>query len=170
MGVRRGKGGSLRHGQGQGLGTGLSLRQRRLTGIILILYSIALLYWMFIGFGRSFNMGGPLQYNLVPLETIRLFLDLDNRLPLSDRLVNLAGNVVVFMPFGYLIPTLKTRLNSLPALALYTVPCILLLEILQMLLHAGSFDTDDVLLNVLGVWAGCGLLRLTGMINRKKEN
>lgn len=128
-----------------------------LTGAILTLYSATVIYWMFIGFGREVHTEGPLQYNLVPLRTVLLYFDLGNGLSLTSRLVNLLGNVVVFIPFGFLTPLLKLRFISLLRISLYVVPCILLLESLQMLLHVGSFDIDDLLLNLLGVWAGYGL-------------
>lgn len=133
---------------------------RGLTGSILTLYSVILIYWMFLGFGRQVHTGGPMQYNLVPLRTVFLYFDMGNGLSLTSRLVNLLGNVGVFIPFGFLIPFLQLRQVSLLRISLYAVPCILLLEILQMLLHVGSFDIDDLLLNLLGIWTGYGFYRL----------
>jgi len=37
-----------------------------------------------------------------------------------------------------------------------------------MLLHVGSFDIDDLLLNMLGVWTGYGLFRVISC-KRNKE-
>lgn len=139
-----------------------------LTRVVLTLYSATVIYWMFIGFGREVHTGGPLQYNLVPLRTVSLYFNLDNGLSLINRLVNLLGNVVVFIPFGFLSPLVKTRPISWLRISLYAVPCILLLECLQMLLHVGSFDIDDLLLNMLGVWTGYGLFRVISF-RRNKE-
>ncbi|WHY21700.1 VanZ family protein [Paenibacillus sp. G2S3] len=139
-----------------------------LTRVVLTLYSATVIYWMFIGFGREVHTGGPLQYNLVPFRTVSLYFNLDNGLSLINRLVNLLGNVVVFIPFGFLSPLVKTRPISWPRISLYAVPCILLLECLQMLLHVGSFDIDDLLLNMLGVWTGYGLFRVISF-RRNKE-
>ncbi|WP_379133601.1 VanZ family protein [Paenibacillus sp. sgz500958] len=144
-------------------------RLRRISCSLLLIYGAALLYWMFIGFGRSAQAGGALKYNLIPLQTIGFYLDSGNSLSFMDRVINLAGNIGVFIPLGYLLPLSSPRLNSLSNLALFAVPSILLLELLQMLLRAGSFDIDDLLLNLLGIWAGCCLLRIIKMI-RTKEN
>jgi len=134
---------------------------RALTGLVFILYTAAVIYWMYIGFGRRIHTGGSLQYNLVPLKTVRLFLDFGNGLSLMDRSVNLIGNVVVFVPFGFMLPMLFVRLLSWLRLTVYVVFIILILEMLQMVLHVGSFDVDDLLLNLLGIWAGYILLRLS---------
>lgn len=139
-----------------------------LTRVVLTLYSATVIYWMFIGFGREVHTGGPLQYNLVPFRTVSLYFNLDNGLSLINRLVNLLGNVVVFIPFGFLSPLVKTRPISWLRISLYAVPCILLLECLQMLLHVGSFDIDDLQLNMLGVWTGYGLFRVISF-RRNKE-
>jgi len=133
---------------------------RGLTWAVLTLYSATVIYWMFLGFGRVVHTEGPLHYNLVPLRTVFLYFDLGNELSLSSRMVNLLGNVVVFIPFGFLTPLLRSSRIPLLKISLYAIPCILLLECLQMLLHVGSFDIDDLLLNLIGVWAGYGLNRL----------
>ncbi|WP_081389738.1 VanZ family protein [Paenibacillus odorifer] len=139
-----------------------------LTRVVLTLYSATVIYWMFLGFGREVHTGGPLQYNLVPLRTVSLYFNLDNGLSLINRLVNLLGNVVVFIPFGFLWPLVKTRSISWLRISLYAVPCILLLECLQLLLHVGSFDIDDLLLNMLGVWIGYGLFRVISFKSNKE--
>lgn len=132
--------------------------------MLLILYSAAVMYWMFIGFGRNSHSGGPLQYNIEPFRTIKLYVDLENGVSFTARLINLLGNVAVFIPFGLLLPLLNRKLGSIIALTLCMAPCILLLEALQMLLRLGSFDIDDLMLNLLGVWTGYIVLRLRGQL------
>lgn len=139
---------------------------RGLTRTGLVLYSVIVLYWMFLGFGREAHMGGPLQYNLVPLRTISLYFDLSNGLSIISRFINLLGNIVVFIPFGILVPLAKTRPIAWIRITLYAVLSILLLECLQMLLHVGSFDIDDLLLNLIGIWVGYGLI-CKGFISKK---
>jgi glycopeptide antibiotics resistance protein len=127
--------------------------------ILIICYSMCLLYWMFIGFGRVRQTEGPLSYNLVPFETIKLYIRSINHLPHSYWIINLFGNIGVFVPFGLILPILSTRLRSYWRLTLYFVPIVVVIELSQMLLRVGSCDIDDVILNVIGVWIGYGLLR-----------
>ncbi|QWU13530.1 Glycopeptide antibiotics resistance protein [Paenibacillus sophorae] len=141
---------------------------RRAATACLIVYSACLLYWMFLGFGRTARYSQPMQYSLVPLRTIWYYLSAGGKMPLSVRLVNLLGNVAVFIPFGILMPAVTGRLRSAAGLAVLFIPCITALEILQMLLRAGSFDVDDILLNLLGVWTGFGLLRLPCIMKRRR--
>ncbi|WP_162551103.1 VanZ family protein [Paenibacillus tepidiphilus] len=138
------------------------MKQPRRIGarLLLFFYAGAVIYWMFIGFGRTPDPEGPLQYNLEPLRTIKLYFNLDNGVSYGYRLVNLIGNVAVFVPFGILLPLVKGKLRSIVRLTLYTGLWVLILECLQMLLHVGSFDIDDLLLNLLGVWIGYIVLRL----------
>lgn len=136
--------------------------------LILTTYSTVVLYWLLLG--RAIHSGGPLQYNLVPLKTVQLYLNMQNGVPLVNRLINLLGNVVVFIPFGILLPLVSRRLNNGIRLTVYMACCILLLELMQMLLHAGSLDVDDLLLNLIGVWIGIVILRLNGFHTNKREN
>jgi glycopeptide antibiotics resistance protein len=128
--------------------------------MLLFVYSAAVIYWMFLGFGRTVRTEGPLKYNLELLRTVKLYFNLDNGVSVTGRLINLVGNVAVFIPFGVLFPLLLRKFRSLFILTLWAVPSILLLEIFQMLLRVGSFDVDDLLLNLIGVWLGYLLLRM----------
>ncbi|WP_269474721.1 VanZ family protein [Paenibacillus sp. URB8-2] len=136
---------------------------RRAAIFCLLAYSGCLLYWMFLGFGRTVRHDLPMRSNLVPLRTVWYYLSADGGLSMAARLVNLLGNVAVFVPVGMLVPLATGRLLSPVRLAVLFIPCIAALEILQMVLRIGSFDVDDILLNLLGVWTGFGLLRLSGI-------
>ncbi|MBW4083389.1 VanZ family protein [Paenibacillus sp. S150] len=140
---------------------------RALLLTLLILYSAALVYWMFLGFGRSVHTEGPFRYNLKPLHTLQLYLDLENGVSLPSRLVNILGNIIVFAPYGLLLPLLRKSLHSVLRLVFVSALGILFLETLQMLLRAGSFDIDDVWLNVAGVLSGYSLLKI--MHKRRKR-
>jgi hypothetical protein len=96
--------------------------------------------------------------NLVPGEGIRTALRNANS---ELGLVNLVGNVVMFVPVGLLLP-LATRLRfggTVAACAALSV----LVECVQLTLGR-SLDVDDVLLNTLGGFVGAllglGVLRL----------
>ena len=96
--------------------------------------------------------------NLVPGEGIRTALRNANS---ELGLVNLVGNVVMFVPVGLLLP-LATRLRFGGTVAA-CVALSVLVECVQLTLGR-SLDVDDVLLNtlggVVGAVLGLGLLRL----------
>ncbi|MBM7660989.1 glycopeptide antibiotics resistance protein [Bacillus mesophilus] len=109
---------------------------------------------MLIGFGRTTHT--EYMYNLIPFETINIFLQMDRFNP--DVWINLVGNIGVFVPFGILIPlVIKKRLFKSFILFFSAV---LVLETLQLVLRRGSFDIDDLILNSLGFFTGYGLYRI----------
>ncbi|WP_308634641.1 VanZ family protein [Paenibacillus silvisoli] len=131
---------------------------KKLVGLITLSYLLMLLYWMFIGFGRSTGHWSGYRYNLVPFRTIRLYFDHADSFNAVYWLVNIVGNVAVFVPFGLAIPYLyRVRLIRFTLLC---IAALMTLELLQLVLHRGSFDIDDVILNTLGALLGVVLYRM----------
>ncbi|WP_248912431.1 VanZ family protein [Paenibacillus antarcticus] len=135
-------------------------RRQYILGVLIIVYSACLLYWMFIGFGRTRHANGPLVYNVIPFETIGIFIRSIHQASNVAWIINLFGNIGVFIPFGLILPILFKRLRSYWRLMVYFFLIVTVLELSQMLLRAGSCDIDDVILNVTGVCIGYGILRL----------
>ncbi|NVY95607.1 VanZ family protein [Lactobacillus sp. DCY120] len=74
-----------------------------------------------------------------------------------DFVYNLFGNILWFIPWGYLYPRLRSR--SLPGYWVLLSGCGLsiLIESLQFILFTGVSDIDDVIFNTLGTILGYGL-------------
>ncbi|MGN7472226.1 VanZ family protein [Brevibacillus sp. SAFN-007a] len=72
---------------------------------------------------------------------------------------NLLGNIVLFMPLGLLLPLLFAAFQNVHRVFFTALFASLTVEFLQFLLALGSFDVDDLLLNVLGGLGGYGLFR-----------
>ena len=100
--------------------------------------------------------------NLVPLRTIRQTLALH---AVWTRVRLLGGNVLVFVPFGLLLPLVFPRSATLRRVALGGLLFSLAIELGQLAvsLAVGSWyrmtDVDDVMLNVVGVLLGYALYR-----------
>ena len=71
---------------------------------------------------------------------------------------NLACNIVMFMPYGFLVPFF-TRMNKYKGIKITISGCILsvAIEIFQYVTAFGLMDIDDVILNTLGVALGYGI-------------
>ncbi|GJM72897.1 hypothetical protein HMSSN036_51130 [Paenibacillus macerans] len=123
--------------------------------ILLIGYSLLLIYWMLFGFGRASH--NTYMYNLKPFSTIRLYLHSYDFMS-GIWLVNLVGNIGVFVPFGILLP-LVFRGNQRRSWAVFIIG-VFVLESLQLLLKRGSFDVDDFILNTLGFGLGLGVYKI----------
>ncbi|ANF98786.1 hypothetical protein AR543_12645 [Paenibacillus bovis] len=119
--------------------------------VLLVGYTLLLLYWMFFAFGRSYHPEAPYRYNWIPFQTIMDFALLKVGSPL-DMLINLLGNIGVFVPFGLLIPWIWSV--KMRHFLVGFIGCIFVVEVIQMLSHRGTFDVDDIWLNTLGAWIG----------------
>ena len=75
---------------------------------------------------------------------------------------NLGGNILLFIPLGFLLPRVFPRLQSLKNTLLCTAVIILCVEISQLFTLLGYCDIDDLILNTLGAAIGYSLHRLAG--------
>ncbi|MDR0266530.1 VanZ family protein [Paenibacillus sp.] len=123
-----------------------------LAWIFLTGYAICILYWMFRGFGRTKQT--EFRANLVPFKTIFGYIFNMNQRNIGTTIINLAGNIGVFIPFGVVLPYLFRRLRSYGRFITYFTGSIVVLEILQTVLKVGTGDIDDVILNVIGASFG----------------
>ena len=94
-------------------------------------------------------------FNLKPLHSIRLFSQLlePGGPHFHLALLNLLGNLLIFVPYGFL-GLLLLRNKSHFRLFFSGLFCILLIEFLQLLTGIGVWDIDDILLNTLGLILG----------------
>lgn len=124
-------------------------------------YTLLVAYWMLFGFGRVPH--DTYMYNLKPFFTIRQFLRSGDLL--SGRwLVNMIGNIGVFVPFGLLMPiVLGGKLWRMLSLFLLGV---VFLEGLQLVFKRGSFDVDDLILNAAGFLLGVGIYKIYNRLRR----
>ena len=129
--------------------------------VLLVLDLACLIYFMFFSesYGRT-EAHAEYRYNLVLFQEIRRFLTYRDILGMPAVLLNVVGNVVVFIPYGCGLPLLFERLQSFWRIAVLSFAASLLAETMQLILRVGCFDVDDLLLNTLGVLCGYGLWRL----------
>jgi len=69
--------------------------------------------------------------------------------------INLAGNIALLVPVGFLVALMYRNMTWKKSLALGAVAG-LCIEVMQTVLRVGIFDIDDVILNALGVVIGYG--------------
>ena len=100
-----------------------------------------------------FNFGGTQEgpANLIPFKTIIPYLSGKNGFLIP--MINIVGNIVALVPAGFLIPFIYNKMNWRNAILL-AILLGLSIETIQLILHIGIFDIDDVMLNGLGVIIG----------------
>lgn len=103
------------------------------------------------------------HFNPVPFRTIRLYFRLlHNRRWMGQAIANLVGNVLLFVPMGYLLPGYVPVLRKFYRTVLAAMLIMAVVEALQMLLLVGTCDIDDLILNTTGAAIGYGIYRLFG--------
>ena len=133
--------------------------------LLLVIYTLFLASLLFQR--RAFSYDSYLEMvkgnvNLQPLATVKLYLHaLSNESLRQEALINLFGNILLFLPYGYLLPKLFPSCRKAVLLLALTLLVILAVETLQLLTLRGIFDVDDILLNVLGVFSCYVLWRLS---------
>ena len=105
----------------------------------------------------------PFRVNLLPL--VNLF-DYDNK---RDLLLNVIGNVAMFIPSGIVLPIIYKRLDSFVKVILAGGGISLCIEIIQLPFSVRASDVDDLILNTVGVIIGYGIYALIRSV-RKTEN
>lgn len=141
-------------------------REKHLFGKALFLAYVLWMLWLLFGQrvgyaqAQSFEEYMDHWVNLRPFQTISNYWyaawrTTDQAL-LRHIVINLAGNVLMFVPLGFFLPLNWLRFRW----ARWWIPTVglvlLSIELLQMATRLGSLDVDDGILNLTG--AGLGYL------------
>ncbi len=97
--------------------------------------------------------------NFVWLKTIRLYTRHWSRLGIYS-FGNLVGNVLAFVPLGFMLPLLSEKLKKCLFCLGTGLFVVLAIELFQLWTAFGCFDVDDILLNGIGVWLGWVVFRI----------
>lgn len=103
--------------------------------------------------------------NLIPFKTILNYLSGDATLKIAFK--NLIGNIVIFLPLGFLLPILFKKIDSYKKILFVSFAFSLIAEATQLFFGIGSFDVDDLLLNALGGILGFAVLRFAKLHYKK---
>ena len=134
-----------------------------------LVYGLVMLYLLFgqrMGAAPDGTYWGMLRanLNLKPMDTLRRFwwvLHNSTEPGLRNHaVVNLVGNVVMFVPLGLLTPCIWGKMRKFWVHFLCMLLIIVCIEVLQLFTLLGSCDVDDLLLNLSGVITGYGLWKL----------
>lgn len=119
--------------------------------LVFVIYIAALVYFVFFAemFGRA-DFSREYRYNLVPFKEIKRFLRYYHQLGFTAVMLNLAGNVMAFMPFGFCLPMVTDHRTKFVTVFLCTFGLSLSIELIQLVSRVGSCDVDDLILNSLG--------------------
>lgn len=83
---------------------------------------------------------------------------------------NIILNIILFVPMGFLLPLLATRLRSFWKTCGIGLGASMFIEFIQYLMRSGVVEFDDVLNNILGTAIGYGIIALFIYVVQSKKN
>lgn len=142
---------------------------RRMGILLFAIYIIFLVYFLFFSeeYGRAAETQRVYRYNLIPFVEIRRFWIYREQLGTFAVFSNIFGNVIGFLPFGFILPVIFRRMNSGFLICVSGFILSLTVEVIQLVTKVGCFDVDDMILNTLGATLGYVLFFICNHIRRK---
>lgn len=140
---------------------------------LLAAYTLFMLYLLFfrnrrVSFDRPLIFGVDIK--LIPFRTTSEFIDILISPPDAQAfrhgVRNLAGNIVLFVPYGFSLPYLFGRCRKYVYTALYSGLGITAVELAQLLTRRGICDIDDLIFNLAGVSLGFAFFVLYRRVRR----
>ena len=134
-----------------------------LSRFLFVVYSAVLLWLLFDrnpGWGTADTYADALRgnMNLQPFQTIGHYWAVVKRMEFTPLfyhcIINLGGNIFLFIPIGYFLPRLWPDLRNFFFFLLTCTLSITLVELLQLVTLRGSLDIDDLILNLFGMLLG----------------
>ena len=104
--------------------------------------------------------------NFTLFKTIRMYIDYAYKL---NSFENLVGNIVLFIPCGFLLPLCMKQGCNFFVMLLNAFLFVLGIEVFQLFSAFGAFDVDDILLNCLGAVMGYCLYIIAKAIKKQKR-
>lgn len=117
---------------------------------IAALFKILIFRYLSISQLFSGSYGKMRSINLIPFKTVIQDLVNSRRMGYMSAISNTFGNIIIFIPFGYFIPSLNEKYSKLSNMLISTACFSLFFEISQYILGVGSSDIDDIILNTIG--------------------
>lgn len=132
------------------------------------IYILLLAYFLFFSerYGRDLVTK---QYNLRLFKEIKRFIRYREQIGLEGFVVNIFGNVIAFMPYGFLLPLLNKVYRRFYIILILSILFSLVIESSQLLLKVGVFDVDDILMNSTGGILGYIVFKIIYYFYKKGE-
>ena len=136
------------------------------TPLLRFLFVIYAAFLLWLLFDRNISWDPEYDYaelvrgnmNLIPLQTIENYWKVVCRLEFTPLfwhcVINLGGNIFLFIPIGYFLPRLWAGMRPFFVFLITCVLSIALVELVQLVTLLGCLDIDDLILNLFGMITG----------------
>lgn len=136
--------------------------------ISFIFYFFALVVLLFLGTrGYYWTDLSLMEYmkmssNFVPFKTISMYIKaiFDGSMNIDIPIKNLVGNFIMFLPMGIYLPYFFKRISKIVVFSISMIILLFIIEVIQLVTRRGSFDIDDLILNLFGALIGFGIWKV----------
>ena len=137
--------------------------------VLFLLYVVFLIYFLFLAewYGRT-GISEEYRYNLELFREIKRFIIYREQLGAFAVFANLAGNILIFVPYSFFI-SVASRERGFFKTLFFSMGLSLCVEIIQLFTRVGSFYVDDILLNTIGGVLGYIIFLICNGIRRKHD-
>jgi len=129
----------------------MSKTVKKILRIAFLIYVAVLMYVLLFS---ERNPDGTNGYNIYLFAEIKRYIRYRQILGMKLVVRNLVGNVLGFIPFGFLLPLLNEQLRKIWMIVLWAGGFSFIIELIQKITGVGCFDVDDIFLNTLGGFLG----------------
>lgn len=154
---------------------------QRFYAFVLVTYVLHLMYFLFFDqdFGRSItvinnNINANIinGVNFIPFKMISDYLIAyeNGNIYLVNVLLNIIGNIAIFIPIGLLLPIVFDKLKKPIIFIIIISIMIITIEVSQLVLGVGVFDVDDFILNFIGAFCAYIFYQLFMSIKMWRDN
>ena len=150
------------------------MKSKKMVQIVWWLYICLLFVIVVVKFNGSFeelenriimfSSEETINFNLIPFRSIGVQLTHINE---WWALKNILGNIISFIPFGFLLLIVYNKINSFFKFFASNILFILFVESFQFFTRIGCFDVDDIILNFVGSLCGYLVLLLVKFLFKR---
>lgn len=133
---------------------------------LFLTYLFSLSWLLFISVGstdRSKHFHNPDDHFIPFYSTYMMFKTAIkyrfNGQPGYALVTNILGNIVLFIPWGILVPQIFKTIKSTKAVIIFSMTFSLACELVQHVYSIGIFDIDDIIYNTIGGIIGFKLIK-----------
>ena len=135
--------------------------------VIIFKYPLWQLREIAAGWEKDVILEGLDTANFTLFKTIRMYIDYSYKL---NSFENLVGNIVAFVPFGFLLPYVIKREKCFFIMLFQSFFLVVGIEVFQLFSAFGAFDVDDILLNCFGAVLGYLVYKAYEALNKRFES
>jgi glycopeptide antibiotics resistance protein len=142
--------------------------KKRLMMVLYIAFGVYLLVLLKITvFRAGISLSNLFRNGIVIYDFFAGYLEMIRYGMFFEFIYLFVGNIIWFVPFGFLLPCLSKSFSTFPRVLLSGLFLSLVIEFLQYAFGTGISEADDLILNTLGALIGYALYRLIHKLKRK---